>query len=229
MPANGKPNGRFTLPALTPVSFSLTDGTDIPPPPDSPIEERAPAPTPTPTPVPAAQAASSAPTPTPINGNAAPNGNAAFSGSGVYDGRGRTTTTVDHPPLSPASTSRPSSIRRFLSRKSLNTNYTNGNHDNGSNEDILGGGRPDSPSSFMSGRPELAKKKSGSWFSKLGGGGKRTSVVYENPTPVQPVVRQEKKEPPPPKLPELNQLKAKIVDDDGGLGGGEMFRDIRGE
>ena len=36
--------------------------------------------------------------------------------------------------------------------------------------------------------------------------------------------------PPPPKLPELDQLKAKIAYDDGGsLGGGEMFRDIRGE
>lgn len=79
----------------------------------------------------------------------------------------------------------------------------------------------------MSGRPSLIKKKSGSWFSKLGGGsGKRTSVVYENPAPE--VVKH--MGPPPPKLPELNQLKAKIADDDeGSLGGGEMFKNIRGE
>lgn len=93
----------------------------------------------------------------------------------------------------------------------------------------MGIGRPDSPSSFLSGRPSLIKKKSGSWFSKLGGGGgggKRTSVVFENTAP------QQKKPmgPPPPKLPELNQLKAKIAaDDEGSLGGGDMFKNIRGE
>ena len=82
----------------------------------------------------------------------------------------------------------------------------------------------------MSGRPGLGRKKSGSWFSKLGGGGKRTSVVYENAAPVQQDVRVEKKGPPPPKLPELDQLKAKVAsDDEGSLGGGEMFKNIRGE
>jgi hypothetical protein len=72
----------------------------------------------------------------------------------------------------------------------------------------------------------LIKKRSGSWFSKLGGGGggKRTSVVYENPPP-----EKKPKGPPPPKLPELNQLKAKIADDEGSLGGGEMFKNISGE
>jgi hypothetical protein len=215
MPANGKPNGRFELPALTPVTFSLTEGTDIPPPPDSPIEEKAPPP------APKVQTADSTST-APVNGVVAP----ATAANGVYDGRGRTTTTVDNPPLSPASTTRPSSIRRFLSRKSLNTNYTNGTDHNGSHEDLTGVERPDSPSSFLSGRPSLIKKRSGSWFSKLGGGGggKRTSVVYENPPP-----EKKPKGPPPPKLPELNQLKAKIADDEGSLGGGEMFKNISGE
>ena len=214
MPANGKPNRRFELPALTPVTFSLTDGTDIPPPPDSPIEETATPPAPKET----ADRASTAP----ANGAAAP----TTAANGAYDGRGGTTTTVENPPLSPASTTRPSSIRRFLSRKSLNTNYTNGTNHNGSHEDLTGIGRPDSPSSFLSAGPSLIKKKSGSWFSKLGGSsGKRTSVVYENPPP-----EKKAKGPPPPKLPELNQLKAKIADDDeGSLGGGEMFKNIRGE
>lgn len=216
MPANGRPNGRFTLPALTPVTFSLTEGTDIPPPPDSPIEEKPPPP------APKVQTTDSSSAP--VNGDATKP--AASAANGVYDGRGRTTTTVENPPLSPASTTRPSSIRRFLSRKSLNTNYTNGANHNGSHEDLTGIGRPDSPSSFLSGRPSLIKKKSGSWFSKLGGGaGKRSSVVYED------APREKKaKGPPPPKLPELNQLKAKIADDDdGSLGGGEMFKNIRGE
>ncbi len=46
MPANSKANGRFELPQLTPVNYSLTDGTDIPPPPDSPVEEKPPPPAP---------------------------------------------------------------------------------------------------------------------------------------------------------------------------------------
>lgn len=74
--------------------------------------------------------------------------------------------------------------------------------------------------SFASQRPSLAKKKSGSWFKRLGSssGGKRTSIIYEDKKPLastapQPTV---KKGPPPPKLPELNQLKAKIADNDEG-------------
>ncbi len=98
-----------------------------------------------------------------------------------------------------------------------------------SNEDLLRAAvaRPDSPSSFLSGRPSLPKKRSGSWFSRLGGG-KRTSVVYENAAPQETGTKS--MGPPPPKLPELNQLKAMIADGDGGsLGGGEMFKNIRGE
>jgi hypothetical protein len=83
--------------------------------------------------------------------------------------------------------------------------------------------RPESSLSFVSGRPGLIKKKSGSWFKRLGSSGasgNRTSVVYE-----------EKKVPmgpPPPKLPELNQLKAKIPEDDEGrLGAEDIFKNIK--
>jgi hypothetical protein len=206
MPANGKPNGRFELPQLTPVNYSLTDGTDIPPPPDSPIEEKAPPPAPK----------------VEISENTAANGSApATNANGTYDGRGRTS-VADKPPMSPASYTRPSSIRRFLSRKSLNTNYTNGTNHNNSQEDVTMIDRPESSLSFVSGRPGLIKKKSGSWFRRLGSSGaaNRTSVVYE-----------EKKVPmgpPPPMLPELNQLKAKIPEDDeGSLGGEDMFKNIK--
>ena len=225
MPANGKPNGRFTLPALTPVSFSLTEGTDIPPPPDSPTEEAL-----TPTP---AYPAAKARQPTESSSSHV-NGNGKVSAAkGIYDGRGRTITTIsgDNPPISPASTRRPISIRRFLSLKSLNANYAGGtSQDHASLRDILAIGRPDSPSSFWSGRPSLGTTRSGSWFSKLGGGGKRTSIVYNKAPPDKEEVRQENMGPPPPILPELNQLKAKIyTDDEGSLGGGEMFRSIKGE
>lgn len=86
--------------------------------------------------------------------------------------------------------------------------------------------RPESAMSFASGRPSLAKKKSGSWFKRLGSsnGGPRTSVIYEERAPVVSV----KKGPPPPKLPELNQLKAKIQEgDEGSLGADDMFKDIK--
>jgi len=82
--------------------------------------------------------------------------------------------------------------------------------------------RPESSLSFVDGRPGLRTKKSGSWFKRLGSGGNvnRSSVVYE-----------EKKVPmgpPPPKLPELNQLKAKIPEDDeGSLGAEDMFKNIK--
>ncbi|KAG4437689.1 hypothetical protein IFR05_006813 [Cadophora sp. M221] len=232
MPAttNGKPStGRFELPQLTPINYSLTDGTGIPPPPDSPIEEYVPA-------------SENSPSATTANGQSATatNNNQKNGGSGgeggAYEGRGRTntTTTADEqqPPMSPASSTRQGSIRRFLSRKSLNTNYTNGTNTNASQEDLSAGARPESAMSFASQRPSLAKKKSGSWFKRLGSsnGSKRTSIIYEDKKPVlnsapSPAV---KKGPPPPKLPELNQLKAKIADnDEGSLGAEDMFKNIK--
>lgn len=75
--------------------------------------------------------------------------------------------------------------------------------------------------------------KKGSWFKRLGsgvgGGGNRTSVVYETPPPrVENVVPEKKMGPPPPKLPELSKLRAKIPEDDGGsLGADEMFKNIK--
>ena len=205
MPVNGKPNGRFELPALAPINFNLTDGTNIPPPPDSPIEDTPLAPKP------AAQTP-----PIATNGEIRQRSNA----NGEYDGRGRTS-SYDIPPLSPASTTRPSSIRRFLSRKSLNANYNNGTTTNTSNEDLTGIGRPDSPSSFFGSRPD-APKKSGSWFRRLGSSN-RTSVIYEN----KPEVKKVPMGPPPPKLPELNQLKSKVSEgDQGGFGGEDLFKNI---
>lgn len=219
MPANGKPStGRFELPQLSPVNFSLTDGTNIPPPPDSPIEEKVVAPEPA--------ASSAAPL---TNGQSAP----ATNANGAYEGRGRTNATaIEHQPTSPNSAKRPSSIRRFLSRKSLNANYANGTNDNLSNEDVTMVDRPESAMSFASTRPSIAKKKSGSWFRRFssstsptnGNAAKsRTSIIYEDkqstPRPMGP---------PPPKLPELSKLKAKIPDnDDGSLGAEDMFKDIK--
>jgi hypothetical protein len=139
MPANGKTNGRFQLPQLTPVNYSLTDGTDIPPPPDSPVEEKPPPPALNLESDNSAQA---------TNGQSlAPN-----NANGVYEGRGRTT-SHDQPPMSPASSKRASSIRRFLSRKSLYSSYSNGIDHNGSREDVTMMDRPESSLSFVDGKP----------------------------------------------------------------------------
>lgn len=96
----------------------------------------------------------------------------------------------------------------------------------------MGGmGRPESPASFMTtdtGRPGIKKVKSGSWFKRMTSSN-RTSVIYENQRlPEKEIVKVVPMGPPPPKLPELNQMKAKVSDsEEGSLGGGDMFRDIK--
>jgi len=138
-------------------------------------------------------------------------------------------TGLSSPPMSPASSTRPSSIRRFLSRKSLNANYINGTNTNanGTHDDLGGRSpRPDSRLSFSStpGSPSLLKKRSASWFRF--GREKRTSIVMEEK--VNGLEGREKEGPPPPMLPELDQLKAKMPDNtEGSLGGEELFRDIK--
>jgi len=217
MPVNGKPNdGRFQL-QLAPINYSLTDGTDIPPPLASPIEEKPP---------PAVAAK-----PDPINTTTLASTSTDTTGGAATNGNGVRTTIVGNDHNVPTSPTRPSSIRRFLSRKSLNTNYNNGTNHNGaaSQEDLS---RPETSGSLATangGRTGgLTKQKSGGWFRKFTGnsGGYRNSVlvVMEEKQPQQEI----KKGPPPPKLPELNQLKAKIPEDDeGSLGGGDMFKNIQ--
>ncbi|CZS91729.1 uncharacterized protein RAG0_02252 [Rhynchosporium agropyri] len=211
---NGNPS-RFELPQLTPVNYSLTEGTGIPPPPDSPIEEDVPAPA-------AVDASEQSHT---TNGHGQ---STTTTSEDTFAGRGRADSSADQPPMSPASSTRKGSMRRFLSRRSLNTNYKDGTNTNISQEDLAA--RPESAMSFASQRPSLAKKKSGSWFKRLGSS-RRSSTIYEDKSvvatttaPTAPV----KIGPPPPKLPELDQFKAGIKnDDEGSLGAGDMFKDIK--
>lgn len=200
MPANGKTNGGFQPLALAPINYSLTDGTSIPPPPESPVDDAPPV-------APVKDAAKAARPPsvdTNINGN--------------LNGRGRSSVAISAP-MSPPAPRRPSSIRNFLARKSLLPPPSgNGMNFDGSTEDLTE--RPDSVASFRSGGgPSLVKKKS--WFRRLSSV-PRSSTVYEaEPEQKRPAG------PPPPTLPELSQLKAKIPEDDeGGLGGESMFKNI---
>ncbi|KFY29619.1 hypothetical protein V494_08617 [Pseudogymnoascus sp. VKM F-4513 (FW-928)] len=105
---------------------------------------------------------------------------------------------------------RPGSIRRFLSRRSLN----------GSVPDE--GAPPSRPLSSLSMAPTSGQKRSGSWWRRFVGDSeererKRTSVVYED--------RREKDEPAAPSLPEISALGVKT-------GGqeeldGDMFKNIK--
>jgi len=223
MPSATLPNGtislrgKFELPVLAPLD-SLTAGTNIPPPPDSPIEEKTLELPSKPEPEVVSAVADGAPIST-LNGHT--NG---ANGTMEYTGRGRTNGTSV--PTSPVSLTRPSSIRRFLSRKSLHSNYSSGTNGNHSQENLgLEGGRPESPSTFSTISRPSGKRRSSSWFRRFVGGGetetKRTSIVYEEKE------KEVLKGPPPPTLPELDQLKAKVIADDAGsLGGEDLFKNI---
>ncbi len=218
LPSGGNtPRGKFELPVLAPLD-SLTAGTDIPPPPDSPIQEKPVELASKPEPELISAIADGAPI-SPVNGHT--NG---ANGASEYTGRGRTNETSV--PTSPVSMTRPSSIRRFLSRKSLYSNYSNGTNGNHSQDNLSPDGmRPETPSTFSTFSKPNAKRRSSSWFRRFVGGAetetKRTSIVYEEKEKEAP------KGPPAPTLPELNQLKAKVIADDAGsLGGDDIFKNI---
>ncbi|KAI9743814.1 MAG: hypothetical protein M1818_002548 [Claussenomyces sp. TS43310] len=200
---------KFELPVLAPLG-SLTAGTDIPPPPDSPVEE--------------SPAVSSHAEPRITEVSDSTNGHESGAGTPkpgeTYDGRGRTNWHAS--PASPTSQKRPNSIRRFFSHKSLNHSYSNQSRESLA----VGEARPESPGSFtiISGPPTRSKRSS-SWFGRFTGSGlpesenKRASTVYEE--------KPSAKGPPPPRLPELNQLKAKVEKDKGfSLGAEDMFKNI---
>jgi hypothetical protein len=213
MPTNGNSgaNGRFQL-DLKPINFSLTDGTNIPPPPASPIEEKSP---PAP-PKPQLFADTAAAT----NGSMLPP--PTTGANGMYNGRGRTTSSTEIPPLSPASSKRPSSIRRFVSRMSLNQNYVDGN---GSQEDLNGVARPPSQASTMT-TNTVKPKRSSSWFGRLS---RNNASQQAHATQQSAVDRTPKpRAATQPKLPEKYMIKSQIPEgNESSLGGEDMFKNIR--
>lgn len=213
-------NERFNLPVLGPLD-SLTDGTNIPPPLDSPVSMRttflAEVTEPDHNSPPAAQASLHDRDTAPVQGT-----------------RGRTQT----PPPSPAPTSagRPSSIRRFLSRKSMNFNYNDVADATSPQESPEAPGSPGAYST-ASERPTIKSKRSGSgWFRRLAGGGgadmrtlkeekQRASTLYVPDGGLSRTEHVEEK--PAPKLPELSQLKAGLGNQENSLDGEDMFKNIR--
>lgn len=218
---------RFQLPALNLNFGSITDGTNIPPPPDSPVQK---VPTPPQTPPPTKEVEktqsnvvgddSSKETPqqsipAPSNGNLA--GTKRYADEDV--------------PLSPAASSRQGSIRRLFSRTMLNNNYAEGQNQNPSSASLAavtnGNGRPSSQggSSFLDDRKS---RRSSGWFRRIRTGetgSKRINTMnYEeaprSPTPTATIKKPSG--PPPPMIPELSDLEK----DDGSLGD-DLFKNIK--
>ncbi|KAL8323619.1 hypothetical protein RB601_000704 [Gaeumannomyces tritici] len=212
MPSRTQSNGatpqpgakRFELPALDFKFTPLTEGTDIPPPLPSPIEE---APPQIETPTAAADKTRQA------TGTASANeGNDADMedvGSPMSLIKAGTKRPADQPisPVSPTS-SKPGSIRRLFSRNLLNTSYTEGegnNYTTGGSNSL--DGRPESRSNFSVMTDGKRSKRSSSWFRRLRGGGddgvnRRATVLFED-------VKQSAG-PPPPMIPELSALDSKV-------------------
>lgn len=199
---------RFELPVLDFKFGSLTDGTDIPPPLPSPVQE---VPTPPKT-----------PTETDLEKTKATNGH-SNGHNGVKDlevspQSDMTSTTnglrrsVDEGPVSPTHSNR-GSLRRLLSRTLLNNTY---------DEQASGGGQGASrpPSRMASTISEERKsKRSSGWFRRLrshesGTASKRNSTQFEDV---------KKAGPPPPMIPELSAWNSEV---DTTIGD-DLFKEIK--
>jgi len=209
-----KPNGtvsvkRFELPALEFKFASLTDGTDIPPPLPSPIEEE-PALPKTPNGDVKKEDTKTGHLTAP-NGSSdpiSPRSNVSKTSTGALKRR------ADDSPASPTLSHRQGSIRRLFSRNLLSTAYTNG-------EELGPDGRPPSRSAASVADSRKAKRSSG-WFSRLRGSDtKRESLTVASPT--------EEKEtgPPPPMIPEISEIKSKLAIKDDAAFGSDLFKNIK--
>ncbi|KAK4152373.1 hypothetical protein C8A00DRAFT_34959 [Chaetomidium leptoderma] len=201
------PTKRFELPALTFKFSSLTDGTDIPPPLPSPIQEEA-VPTPPDTPQP--------------EGTGATNGksNAASSRSQLSSiSTAGTKRRAEDNPASPTLSSRPGSIRRLFSRGLLNTAYANG-------DEAAQDGRPGSRGGGHSVVDSRKAKRSSGWFGRL----RNNDGPPNKPvTPLSPPATDEKKPtgPPPPMIPELSELNSTLGIKNDNNFPSDLFRDIK--
>ena len=214
---------KYTPLTLSPINFSLTDGTSIPAPPASPpLTPRLPTPNKGPLsshPTPSAAATMPGaypPTPSATNGL-----DPLSTLPSTSSGPGSPTSQ----PLSPTlSKQRPGSVRKFLGLRTLSSS------DSLRSVGAERPGSPDTRSSISGG----ARKKSGGWF------GRRRSAMFARPEMitvkevavvgrVEPVKEKKaqvvRKGPPPPALPELKSLG--VGEEAVSLGAEEMFKDIK--
>ncbi|SPQ19574.1 10167a48-82f5-4817-bb12-43165a46bc6d [Thermothielavioides terrestris] len=207
-------NKRFELPALEFKFGSLTDGTDIPPPLPSPVQEDPVAATPPDTPEleKEQQEGASATNGKPDTASSPNSQPASASPTG-------TKRRAEDGPASPTLSNRPGSIRRLFSRGLLNTAYANGD---GTGQQ---GGRPPSRGAGSVTDSRRAKRSSG-WFGRLL---TNEGVANKAAVPLSPPATDDKKPtgPPPPQIPELSELNSKLgIPNDSGFGT-DLFKDIK--
>lgn len=212
------PSGkRFELPALNFNFSSLTEGTNIPPPPDSPVEK---VPTPPKTPITAEKKqAESKP-------NGAATAKAANGSPPTSAPTAGTKRPADDAPLSPASTSsRAGSLRRLFSRNLLNNSYAEGETQSiGNNGAAAPAVRPASRSNGSIFDEKKAKRGSG-FFRRLRTND-RSGSLYQHSNGSQ-TTKPEVRAPPPPMIPELSALESKVDVNDGGSLGSDLFKNIK--
>lgn len=205
-------SSRFELPALNLNFGSITEGTSIPPPPDSPVEKPAPALEVTTKAQDSTKDSAAATTEQTATAKAGANGNLAG-----------TKRPADDIPPSPTVSNRPGSLRRLLSRTLLNNSYAEGQVSNGNGAASANSSRPESRSggSFMD---ERKAKRSSGWFRRLRGGdsSKRSSLMFEQQHSTTNATATKPSGPPPPMIPELKDLEK----DDGSLGS-DLFKNIK--
>jgi hypothetical protein len=202
---------RFELPALDFKFGSLTDGTDIPPPLPSPIQEEA---APTPPDTPKAEQEKQ-------EGTGATNGavktaspNSQLSNVSTAGTKRR----AEDGPASPTLSNRPGSIRRLFSRNLLNTAYANG-------DEPAQEGRPQSRGTSSVADSRKTKRSSG-WFGRLRS---NDNAPSKPATPLSPPATDDKKPrgPPPPKIPELSELNSKLGIQSDDTFGSDLFKNIK--
>ncbi|KAK8073810.1 hypothetical protein PG994_004709 [Apiospora phragmitis] len=222
MPASTttKPVGtkRFQLPALDFKFGSLTDGTNIPPPIPSPVQE---VPTPPKTPT-VADVGGERKEP-----NGAANGNAVETNTAPHSDAVHTTTitggvkrAADEVPASPTLSSR-GSLRRLLSKNLLHNAYD----DHASIAGDQSTSRPPSRTASVMAEERKSKRSSG-WFRRLRSNNNSTVEQHTLQPPAPPLfdeAPQKPSGPPPPMIPELSALETKV---DTSMGD-DLFKEIK--
>ncbi|KAK7974137.1 hypothetical protein PG989_015985 [Apiospora arundinis] len=209
---------RFQLPALDFKFGSLTDGTNIPPPIPSPVQE---VPTPPKT-----------PTVVDIGGekkesNGATNGHAAETKTSPNADAAHTTTATggvkraaDDAPASPTLSTR-GSLRRLLSKNLLHNAYD----DQASIADAQSASRPPSRTASVMAEERKSKRSSG-WFRRFRSDNHSQAEQHVLQAPAPPLfdeAPQKPAGPPPPMIPELSALETKV---DTSMGD-DLFKEIK--
>ncbi|EGX95092.1 hypothetical protein CCM_03364 [Cordyceps militaris CM01] len=201
----GKP--QFEIPALNLNFGSITDGTNIPPPPPSP---KVPTPPQTPPTVNAKDVPAHGPT-------------AANKANGINTG---TYSPEEHVLSSPTRQVQLGSLRRMLSRRTLNNTAAESQLPGSQSVPVLDDvDRPQSRGGFSLMGDRKSKRNSG-WFKRFRhvdqppSSPRRSSFIMGGSSSNLPAARQ--LEPPPPMIPELRDLEK----DEGSLGS-DIFRNIK--